>query len=159
MDLETCFLILFQLEMVVPIKFTASSVVIKKESPYTRFLNHQISKLRTSGIMQELLEKHATRKPLCQTKEKSKSIHFQKVIFPFFVYMIGVISALAIFFIEKSITHRNENVQTDKESVVCQDILGMSFSSQENYSKTIEVGVQYDPFLESAAKLHRRISI
>ena len=157
MDLETFFLILFQLEMVVPIKFTASSVVIKKESPYTRFLNHQISKLRTSGIMQELLEKHATKKPLCQTKEKSKSIHFQKVVFPFFVYMIGVISALAIFFIEKIISHRNETIQTDKESGSCQDILSISFSSQENSSKNTDVGVQCDP--ESAAKLHRRISI
>ena len=114
--------------MVVPIKFTASSVVIKKESPYTRFLNHQINKLRTSGIMQELLEKHATRKPLCQTKEKSKSIHFQKVVFPFFVYMIGVISALAIFFFENIIAKRNEKVDTDKGS----------------YSKTVEVGVQCD---------------
>ena len=145
--------------MVVPVKFTDSSIVIKKELPYTRFLNHQINKLRRSGIMQHLLEKYAANKPSCQTEEKSKSIHFQKVIFPFFVYMIGIISALAIFFIEKSITHRNENVQTDKESGVCQDILGKSFSSQENYSKTIEVGVQYDPFLESAAKLHRRMSI
>ena len=145
--------------MVVPIKFTDSSVVIKKESPYTRFLNHQISKLRTSGIMQELLEKHASKKSVCQTKEMSKSIRFQKVVFPFFVYMIGVSSALAIFFIEKIMTRRNETIQTDKESGVCQDILGKSFSSQDNYSKTIEVGVQYDPFLESTAKLHRRISI
>ena len=146
--------------MVVPIKFTDSSIVIKKESPYTRLLNHQISKLRTSGIMQELLEKHATKKPLCQTKEtKSKSIHFKKVVFPFFVYMIGLISALAIFFIEKIITHRNETIQTDKESGSCQDILSISLSSQENYSKNSEIRVQCDPFLESAAKLHRRISI
>ena len=60
---------------------------------------------------------------------------------------------------KKIITHRNENVKRDKESGSCQDILSISFSSQENYSKTAEVGVQYDPFLESAAKLHRRISI
>ena len=109
--------------------------------------------------MQHLLEKHGAKKPPCQTEEKSKSIHIQKVIFPFFVYMIGIISALAIFFIEKIITHRNENVKRDKESGSCQDILSISFSSQENYSKTAEVGVQYDPFLESAAKLNRRISI
>ena len=145
--------------MVVPIKFTDSSIVIKKESPYTRFLNHHINKLRRSGIMQHLLDKYAAKKPSCQTEEKSKSIHFQKVIFPFFVYMIGIISALAIFFIEKKITHRNENVQRDKESGSCQDILSISFSSQENYSKNAEVRVQCDLFLESAAKLHRRISI
>ena len=147
--------------MVVPVKFTDSSFVIKKESPYTRFLNHQISKLRRSGIMQHLLEKYAAKKPSCETEEnsKSKSIHFKKVIFPFFVYMIGIISALAIFFVEKIITHRNENVQRDKESRSCQDILSISFSSQENYSKNTEVGVQCDLFLESAAKLHRRISI
>ena len=145
--------------MVVPIKFTDSSIVIKKESPYTRFLNHQISKLRRSGIMQHLLEKHATKKPVCQTEEKSKSIHFKKVIFPFFVYMIGIISALAIFFVEKIITHRNENVQREKESGPCQDILSISFSTQENCSKNTEVEVQFDVFSESAAKLHRRISI
>ena len=143
--------------MVVPIKFPASTMVIQKELPFTKFLNQQISKLRGSGIMQHLLEKHGAKKPPCQTEEKSKSIHIQKVIFPFFVYMIGIISALAIFFIEKIISHRNETIQTDKESGSCQDILSISFSSQENYSKNTDVGVQCDP--ESAAKLHRRISI
>ena len=135
MDLKTCSifqkkfsLISLQLEMVVPIKFPASTMVIQKELPFTKFLNQQISKLRGSGIMQHLLEKHAKKKPLCQTEENPKPIPFKKVIFPFFVYMIGVISALAIFFIENIIAKRNEKVDTDKGS----------------YSKTVEVGVQCD---------------
>ena len=128
--------------MVVPIKFTDSSIVIKKESPYTRLLNHQISKLRQSGIMQELLVKHATKKPLCQTKENSKSIHFQKVVFPFFVYMIGVISALAIFFIENIIVKRNEKVETEQVK-----------QNMENYSKNTKDEVQCDPNFESLKAL------
>ena len=134
--------------MVVPIKFAASSIVIKKELPYTKFINHRMSKLRGSGIMQHLLEKHATKKPLCQTEEKPKSIQFKKVIFPFFIYMIGVISALAIFFIELIIAHRNEKIQIEKGN-----------HKIEKYPNKNEMGVQCDLILESAATLHRRISI
>jgi hypothetical protein len=93
--------------------------------------------------MQYLLDKYARKKRLCQNEEKPKSIHFKKVIFPFFVYMIGVISAILIFFIEHIIAKRNEKVKTDKG----------------NYSKTIEVGVQCDLILKSAGTLHRRMSI
>ena len=134
--------------MIVPIKFAASSIVIKKELPYTKFINHRMSKLRGSGIMQHLLEKHATKKPLCQTEEKPKSIQFKKVIFPFFIYMIGVISALAIFFIELIIAHRNEKIEMSKR-----------IWKIKKYSNTNEIGVQCDLILESAVILHRRISI
>ena len=133
--------------MVVPIKFAASSIVIKKELPYTKFINHHISKLRGFGIMQHLLEKHAMKKPLCQTEEKSKSIQFKKVIFPFFIYVIGVISALAIFFIELIIAHRNEKIQFGKQN------------QKIKYPNNNEIGVQCDLILESTATLHRRISI
>ena len=119
----------------------------KKELPLTKFLNHQISMLRGSGIMQHILEKDETKKP-CQTEEKSKSIQFKKVIFPFFIYMIGVISALAIFFIELIIAHRNEKVQMGNRNYKIQ-----------KYSNTNEIAVQCDLILESAATLHRRISI
>ena len=119
--------------MVVPIKFAASSIVIKKELPYTKFINHRINKLRGSGIMQHLLEKHATKKPLCQTEEKPKSIQFKKVIFPFFIYVIGVISALAIFFIEHIIAHRNEKIPMSQQN-----------HKVEKHSNTNEIGVQCD---------------
>jgi hypothetical protein len=134
--------------MVVPIKFAASSIIIKKELPYTKFINHHINKLRGSGIMQHLLEKHATKKPLCQTEENPKSIPFKKVVFPFFIYMIGVISALAIFFIELIIAHRNEKIQMGKRN-----------HKIEKYPNKNEIGVQCDLILESVATLHRRISI
>ena len=116
--------------MVVPTNMAASAFIINKKLPYTNLLNHQISKLREPGIMQHLLERHATKKPFCQTEEKLKSIHFKKVIFPFFVYMIGVISALAIFFIENIIAKRNEKVEIEID--------------KGSYSKTVEVGVQCD---------------
>ena len=136
---------IFQLEMVVPMKLADSSFIIKKELPFSKFLNHQISMLRGSGIMQHILEKDETKKP-CQTEENSKSIQFKKVIFPFFIYMIGVISALAIFFIELIVAHRNEKVQ-------------MGNQNHKKYSNTNEIAVQCDLILESAATLHRRISI
>ena len=119
--------------MVVPVKYVASTFFIKKELPYTQFINHQISKLSGSGIMQHILAKHAPKKPICQTEEKSKSIQFQKVIFPFFIYMIGVISALAIFFIELIIAHRNEKIQMSNQN-----------HKVEKYSNTNEIGVQCD---------------
>ena len=117
--------------MVVPTNMAASAFIINKKLPYTNLLNHQISKLRGHGIMQHLLERHATKKPFCQTEEKLKSIHFKKVIFPLFVYMIGVISALAIFFIENIIAKRNEKVEIDIDI------------DKGSYSKTVEVGVQF----------------
>ena len=128
--------------MVVPIKFPVSTMVIQKKWPFTKFLNCEISMLRESGIMQHLLEKHATKKPLCQTEEKPKPIQFKKVIFPFFVYIIGVISALAIFFIENIITKRNEKVETEQLK-----------HKMENYSKTIKDEVQCDPNFESLKAL------
>ena len=133
--------------MVVPMKLADSSFVIKKELPLAKFLNHQISMLRGSGIMQHILEKDETKKP-CQTEEKSKSIKFKKVIFPFFIYMIGVISALAIFFIELIIAHRKEKIQ-----------IGKGTHKIEKYPNKNEIGVQCDLILESVATLHRRISI
>ena len=92
--------------------------------------------------MQHLLEKNATKKPLCQTEEKPKPIQFKKVIFPFLVYIIGVISALAIFFIENIIAKRNEKVETEtgKHKI-------------ENNSKTIKDEVQCDLNLESLKAL------
>ena len=119
--------------MVVPVKYVASTFFVKKELPYTQFLNHQISKLSGSGIMQRLLEKHATEKPSCQSEEKSTSIQFKKVIFPFFIYLIGVISALAIFFIELIMAHRNEKIQMSNQN-----------HKVEKYSNTNEIGVQCD---------------
>ena len=77
------------------------------------------------------MEKHATKKPSCQTEEKSTSIQFKKVIFPFFIYIIGVISALAIFFIELIIAHRNGKIQMSKQNHMI-----------EKYSNTNEIGVQ-----------------
>ena len=135
-------LISLQLEMVVPFKFPASTMVIQKESPFTKFLNHEISMLRECGIMQQIFEKHAKKKPLCQIEESPKPIQFKKVIFPFFVYIIGVISALAIFFIENIIVKRNEKVETEQVK-----------HKMENYSKTNEDEVQYDPNFESIKAL------
>ena len=62
--------------------------------------------------------------------------------------MIGVISALAIFFIELIIAHRNEKIQ-----------IGKGNHEIEKYPNKNEIGVQCDLILESAAKLHRSISI
>ena len=113
-----------------------------------KFLNREIGILRESGIIQQIYEKHAKKKHSCQTEEKPKSIQFKKVIFPFFIYMIGVISALAIFFIELIIAHRNEKIQMGKRN-----------HKIEKYPNKNEIGVQCDLILESVATLHRRISI
>ena len=133
--------------MVVPMKFADASIVIKKDWPFTNLLNYQISTLRGSGTMHRLLEKYDRKKP-CQSGEKSKSIQFKKVIFPFFIYMIGVVSALAIFFFELIIAHRNEKIQ-----IVTQNC------KIEKYSNTNEVATQCDLILESAATFRRRTSI
>ena len=117
--------------MVVQFKFPASTMVIQKELPFTKFLNREIGILRESGIIQQIYEKHAKKKHSCQTEEKPKPIQFKKVIFPFFVYIIGVISALAIFFIENIIVKRNEKVETEQVK-----------QNMENYSKNTKDEVQ-----------------
>ena len=128
--------------MVVQFKFPASTMVIQKELPFTKFLNREIGILRESGIIQQIYEKHAKKKHSCQTEEKPKPIQFKKVIFPFFVYIIGVISALAIFFIENIIVKRNEKVETEQVK-----------QNMENYSKNTKDEVQCDPNFESLKAL------
>ena len=80
-----------------------------KGSPYTKFLNHEINKLRGSGIFHNILLRH--QKQPCQTNEALAQITLQKTLFLFAVFVLGVLLSITILFIEKFVSpiiERNE---------------------------------------------------
>ena len=89
-----------------PINFAGSTFVVKKGLPYTVFLNYHISRLRNSGTLQQILRKHDPKEPTCISEEKTKSIHIQKVIFPFTIFWIGLLLSLAILLIENKTNNK-----------------------------------------------------
>ena len=97
-------LIYFQLEMVVQIGMPPKSYAVKKNFPYARFLNYEITKLRESGMIDVILARNQFRPPQCQDQESEETnqekMSLQKVILPFTLILIGMTLACIILSIE-----------------------------------------------------------
>ena len=72
--------------------------------PYTQFLQIEVLKLKQYGVLQNILEKYAT-KPNCNNQnadgESADSIRFEKVVLPFAIFAIGSVFAVIIVAFEK----------------------------------------------------------
>ena len=80
-----------------------STFGIKKGLPYTPFLNFEIIKLQSSGVIQLILERHALKKPACRMKKSfddNVQIRFQKVIFPFSIIILGIVCSIMFLTVE-----------------------------------------------------------
>ena len=118
--------------MVVKMQEALMSIGVKKGLPYTKFLNHELSKLRGSGVLQNIL---AIPKLTCPLDEELIPITFSKIIFLFFVFVFGGTLSIIIFIFEQAFPKkRDATIETND-------------SKQRNMTKgripkTNEIGVQ-----------------
>ena len=92
-----------QLELVVPMKIADASFGVKKGSPFSRFLNFEITKMRRSGLLQRIMKRNALKEHFCPAQanfDGKVPIKFQKVIFPFSILLLGALFSLIFFSIE-----------------------------------------------------------
>ena len=86
--------------MVVKMQDDLLSIGVKKGLPFTKFLNHELNKLRGSGVLQNIL---AIPTQTCPLDEKTMPITFHKIIFLFTVLVFGVILSIITYIIERAI--------------------------------------------------------
>ena len=86
--------------MVVKMQDDLLSIGVKKGLPFTKFLNHELNKLRGSGVLQNIL---AIPTQTCPLDEKTMPITFHKIIFLFTVLVLGLIISIITFIIERAI--------------------------------------------------------
>ena len=86
--------------MVVKMQDDLLSIGVKKGLPFTKFLNHELSKLKGSGVLQNIL---AIPTQTCPQGEKTMPITFHKIVFLFTVLVLGVILSIITFIIERAI--------------------------------------------------------
>ena len=71
-----------------------NSFGVKKNWPYLRSMNYQITKLRQSGMVDILLERNSLKQPQCLADESKNSndqkVPLHKVILPFSIIIIGI---------------------------------------------------------------------
>ena len=78
-----------------------SSYGVRKNLPYVRFMNYEISRLRQSGMLDVMLERYSVRQPQCSIEENlHDKISFYKLILPFSIILVGIGIAFVILGIE-----------------------------------------------------------
>ena len=118
--------------MVVKMQEALMSIGVKKGLPYTKFLNRELSKLRGSGVLQNIL---AIPKLTCPLDEELIPITFSKIIFLFSIFVLGGTLSIIIFIIEQAFS-KNRDVSLEvNSSKKCNMIKG-------RIPKTNEIGVQ-----------------
>ena len=74
---------------------TLSSIGVKKDLPFTKFLNYELNKLRESGILQNIL---VNPKDNCPLDENPKAITFSKLVFYLpSLFLVGYSQSLSLF--------------------------------------------------------------
>ena len=107
--------------MVVKMENTLESIGVKKKSTFTRFLNHELIKLRGSGVLQNVL---AIPKQSCPLDENPMPIAFSKTVFLFTVFVLGGILSLIIFIVERAVSNKNDGTLTKVDEKQCNTIKG-----------------------------------
>ena len=85
--------------MVVKMKYDWISIGAKKNLPFTKFLNHELNKLRGSGVLQNIL---AIPEPYCSVDENLMPITFPKMFFLFTFFVLGGMLSIIIFIFERA---------------------------------------------------------
>ena len=105
--------------MVVKMQDDLLSIGVKKGLPFTKFLNHELNKLRGSGVLQNIL---AIPTQTCPLDEKTMPITFHKMIFLFTVLVLGVILSIITFITERVILVKKfgtlEKIEANMEDVL-----------------------------------------
>ena len=91
--------------MVVKMQEALMSIGVKKGLPYTKFLNRELSKLRGSGVLQNIL---AIPKLTCPLDEELIPITFSKIIFLFTIFVFGGALSIIIFVFEQVFSKKRD---------------------------------------------------
>ena len=118
--------------MVVKMQEALMSIGVKKGLPYTKFLNRELSELRGSGVLQNIL---AIPKLTCPLDEELIPITFSKIIFLFTIFVLGGTLSIIIFIIEQAFSKNRDATLEVNSSKQCKMIEG-------KIPKTNEIGVQ-----------------
>ena len=118
--------------MVVKMQEALMSIGVKKGLPYTKFLNRELSKLRGSGVLQNIL---ATPKLTCPLDEELIPITFSKIIFLFTIFVFGGALSIIIFVFEQAFTKKRDATIKTNNSKLRNMTMG-------RIPKTNEIGVQ-----------------
>ena len=101
----------FQLELVwqIPKKIFDATIGIQKGSPYIRFMNHEITKLRGSGMLQRFFIRPNSKNSVCNNSDTNEdpivSLSFEKVIFLFAIFLFGSVFAILLLISERSFSY------------------------------------------------------
>ena len=89
-----------------------STYGLKKNLPYARFINYEITKLRQSGMLDLMSERYSLKQPKCLEEDsQNKKVSFYKLILPFSIIFVGI----GIAFIILSVEHFYSKSQYGRE--------------------------------------------
>ena len=91
--------------MVVKMQDDLISIGAKKDLPFTKFLNHELNKLKGSGVLQNIL---AIPKKNCPLEENLMPITFSKTVFLFTVFVLGGTLSIIIFMFERAVSNKKD---------------------------------------------------
>ena len=109
-----------------------ASIGVKKALPFTKFLNHELDKLKGSGVLHNVL---AIPKQNCPPEEKLIPITFPKMIFLFTVFGLGGLLSIIVFIFEKVVSRVKNGTLEKNYRKQCNRNKG-------RISETNEIGVQ-----------------
>ena len=118
--------------MVVKMQEALMSIGVKKGLPYTKFLNRELSKLRGSGVLQNIL---AIPKLTCPLDEELIPITFSKIIFLFTIFALGGTLSIIIFMFERAVSNKEDSALKKIDGKHGNTVKG-------RIPKTNEIGVQ-----------------
>ena len=118
--------------MVVKMQEALMSIGVKKGLPYTKFLNRELSKLRGSGVLQNIL---AIPKLTCPLDEELIPITFSKIIFLFTIFVFGGTLSIIIFMFERAVSNKKDSALKKIDGKHGNTVKG-------RIPKTNEIGVQ-----------------
>ena len=121
-----------QLELVVKMQDDLGSIGIKKNLPFTNFLNHELNKLRGSGVLQNIF---AIPNQNCPLDDNPMPITFSKMIFVFTAFVLGGTLSIIIFMFERAVSNKKHSALKKIDGKHGNTVKG-------RIPKTNEIGVQ-----------------
>ena len=94
-------------------RIALSTFGMSKGLPYRPFFNFHINKMRQNGLLGNIIERNALKKPQCPTEDALFSIHFLKMVFPFTIFLLGVMIAIAALLVEEVTARKKTNLYLD----------------------------------------------
>ena len=116
--------------MVIKIPGVLESIGVKKDLPFTKFLNYELNKLRGSGVLQNIL---AVPEQSCPINENPTPITFSKMVCLFTVFVLGGTVSIFIFIIERAISKKKDGTleKIDGRAIARRALVHQDFTESE----------------------------